>query len=166
MKSRSGAAALALGALAGLAVAGGAYLGLLSKARTSGPQDTLPPAVVAELERLGTDALRTEDIPVASVLLYDGEIIGRGHNTVRATGHAGGHAEINALSEALAKYGPDGFAKLDRNALELISTFEPCPMCQGALALYDVRRVTFLRAKTVGRQLELPLPGAGLKRAE
>lgn len=143
------------GALLGLGLAGALYVGLLGRARWAGPAARLPAPTVEALEALGEAALASEDIPVAAVLLYEGEIVGRGHNTVRRDGHAGGHAEIVALSEALARYGPEGFAELDRGALVLVSTFEPCPMCQGALALYDVRKVTFLRAKTVGRQLEL-----------
>lgn len=68
---------------------------------------------------------------------------------------AGGHAEINAISDALASLGAEGFEALDRERLELVTTFEPCPMCQGALAMWDIRKVSFLRAKSVGRQLEL-----------
>lgn len=144
-----------LGAGLGAALALLAYVGLLGWARGSGPGRDLPPAQTEALETLGAAALETRDIPVAALLVYEGEIIGRGHNTVRRDGNAGGHAEINAISDALGRLGSERFAALDREELELVSTFEPCPMCQGALAMWDIRKVSFLRAKTVGRQLEL-----------
>lgn len=143
--------ALALGFVAA------AYVALLGRARFAGPQGALPPAQVQALTELGEQALLSKDIPVAALLVYKGEVIGRGFNTVKRSGDAGGHAEINAMGQALAKMGAEGFAALDRNELELITTFEPCPMCQGALAMWNVQKVRFLRAKTISRQWQLEL---------
>jgi tRNA(Arg) A34 adenosine deaminase TadA len=92
-------------------------------------------------------SLEALDVPVGALLLYDGEIIGEGHNTVLRDGIAGGHAEINALSGAIRSLGMERFMALDRDRLLLVSTFEPCPMCAGAFSAYGLRRVCFLKPK-------------------
>ncbi len=148
-------AAVAVGFGLGVVTAGVAYLGLLGHVHWGTPESRLDPMHLEALEAQANQALDTLDIPVGALLLYRGQIVGRGHNTVRGLHNAGGHAEIEALSEALQHYGIDGFAELDHSELEILSTFEPCPMCQGALAMWDVPNVTFLRSKSVGRQLEL-----------
>lgn len=146
---------LGLGLGAGLLLALGLYVLLLGRVHWSTPQQDLPEAWVEMLEAEGRLALATEDIPVAALLVYRGQVIGRGHNRVRANKDAGAHAEIEALSDAMAQLGVDGFTELQASELELISTFEPCPMCQGALVMWGVRKVTYLKDKTVGRQLQL-----------
>ncbi len=103
--------------------------------------------IVRELEALGDSALVSRDVPVAAILLYGDSVIGSGFNTVKAAGNAGGHAEINAISAALRRLGETEFAKLDRDSLVLVTTYEPCPMCRGAIVLYNIRRVDILKRK-------------------
>lgn len=103
-----------------------------------------------ELTTLAQKALETNDVPVAALLLYDGKIIGRGYNTVLRYGNAGGHAEINAISDAISSMGMDNFKLLDRNKLIILSTFEPCPMCIGAIREYKIKYVEFLKEKPLG----------------
>jgi len=146
-----------LGMALSIGLVAAAYGALLGWARFTGPQGGLPQEQVQALTELGQQALLTKDIPVAALLVYKGEVIGRGFNTVKRDGDAGGHAEINAIGQALARLGAEDFAALDRKELELITTFEPCPMCQGALAMWDVQKVRFLRAKTISRQWQLEL---------
>lgn len=107
----------------------------------------LPEQYRAELSTLGGSALASRDIPVAALLIHGGRIIGRGFNTVRRNGHAGEHAEINAISDAMDSLGYDRFMALDRDSLELISTLEPCPMCAGAILEYRIRHVSILKGK-------------------
>lgn len=101
------------------------------------------------LDSLAVEAGRTgmNDVPIGAILLYHDSILGKGHNSVVEEGQAGGHAEINAISEALKKTGYRQFMKLDRSALQLISSFEPCPMCRGAIAEYRIKKVIFVKAK-------------------
>ena len=101
------------------------------------------------LNTLGDSALQHLDVPVASILLYNDSVIGTGYNTVLARGDAGGHAEINAISSALRNMGKEKFDALDRNNLKLITTFEPCLMCRGAIVEYRIHHVVFLKPKSL-----------------
>jgi len=86
-------------------------------------------------------------IPIGSVLVHEGRIIGRGHNCRVQTGSAIDHGEMNCLRNAgrLA-------AAIYRNST-IYSTLSPCPMCSGAIVLYKIPRVvvgenrTFLGAE-------------------
>jgi tRNA(Arg) A34 adenosine deaminase TadA len=106
---------------------------LVHKAYVLEPEHRLADHEVAELSALGATAIGSLVVPVAALLVYQGRIIGRGYNTVRREGNAGGHAEINAISDAMRSLGPEGFDALDRDHLVLLTTFEPCAMCRGAI---------------------------------
>jgi len=105
------------------------------------------------LRNLGKKALLSNDVPVAAILVYKGEVIGEGYNTVKKDSNLGGHAEINAISDAYAKYG-EAFHDLDRDELSLYSTFEPCEMCKGAMLHYNIKNVYFEQAKEFGTQVK------------
>ena len=109
----------------------------------------LSPSLVSQLDSLGKEALSTQDVPVSSLLLYKEQVIGKGYNTVNRTGSVGAHAEINAISDAIQRLGNESFSTLDRDSLVLISTFEPCPMCRGAILEYRIHHVQFLKPKPI-----------------
>lgn len=116
--------------------------------RNVGPiRGDLSPAVTDQLRAQAEQALAGGDAPVGAVVLAGDSVIGRGHNTVIAGGEAGGHAEINALSDAMKRYGVRRFDALNRDSLVLVSTFEPCLMCTGALMEAKVKHVQFLKPK-------------------
>jgi tRNA(Arg) A34 adenosine deaminase TadA len=94
-----------------------------------------------------TESLKSEDVPVAALLIYNDSVLSTGFNTVYRDSNAGGHAEINAISNAIHKLGFESFTKLDRKKLVLVSTFEPCMMCKGAIIEYNIRNVYFLKGK-------------------
>ncbi len=74
-------------------------------------------------------------IPIGSVLIVDGEIIGRGHNRRIQKQSAVLHAEIDCLENA---------GRLPARTLRratLYSTLSPCHMCSGAILLYEIPRV-------------------------
>ena len=86
-------------------------------------------------------------IPIGSVLVHDGKIIGRGHNCRVQTGSAIDHGEMNCLRNA---------GRLPARIYQkstIYSTLSPCPMCSGAIVLYKIPRVvvgenqTFLGAE-------------------
>ena len=95
-----------------------------------------------ELNNLGQKALETKDVPVAAIVTYFDTIIGVGYNTVKRDHNLGGHAEVNALSDAYSRFG-DEFNKLDRSQLVLYTTFEPCEMCKGAIVHNGITNVFF-----------------------
>lgn len=74
-------------------------------------------------------------IPIGSVLVIDGRIVGRGHNRRIQKSSAILHAEMDALENAGRLS-----AKLYRRAT-LYSTLSPCDMCSGTALLYRIPRV-------------------------
>jgi tRNA(adenine34) deaminase len=78
------------------------------------------------------------EVPVGAVLILDGEIVGRGHNSVITTSDPTAHAEIVALRAAgltLNNY------RLERTTL--YCTLEPCAMCAGAILHARVARLVY-----------------------
>ena len=73
-------------------------------------------------------ALEEGEVPVGAVVVKDGEIIARGHNTRERDLDISGHAEIVALKLAAQKLG-----RWALNDCALYVTLEPCPMCAGAI---------------------------------
>src|SRR5271154_5251193 len=74
-------------------------------------------------------------IPIGSVLVIDGEIVGRGHNRRVQRGSAILHAEMDAIENAGRLKGSEY-----RRAI-LYSTLSPCDMCSGTALLYRIPRV-------------------------
>jgi len=74
-------------------------------------------------------------IPIGSVIVYRGRIIGRGHNRRVQRGSAILHAEMDALENAGRQ--PAG---VYREAV-LYTTLSPCAMCSGAILLYGIPKV-------------------------
>ena len=74
-------------------------------------------------------------IPIGSVLVHDGKIIGRGHNQRVQHGSVIHHAEMNCLENA-GRQKASVYARCT-----LYSTLSPCPMCSGAALLYKIPRI-------------------------
>jgi creatinine deaminase len=74
-------------------------------------------------------------IPIGSVLVADGKIIGRGHNRRVQDGSVIRHAEMDCLENARRQK-----AGTYRKA-RLYSTLSPCDMCSGAILLYGISNV-------------------------
>ena len=74
-------------------------------------------------------------IPIGSVLVLDGQIIGRGHNQRVQCGSVIHHAEMNCLENA-GRQKASVYARCT-----LYSTLSPCPMCSGAALLYKIPRI-------------------------
>ncbi len=106
------------------------------------------------LRQEGLAAIPSGDVPIGAMLLYGDHVIGRGHNTQVATGDAAGHAEVNAVSDALRTMGRDAFNALGRDSLLLVSTFEPCAMCRGMMEEHRIERMAFLKPKSLWSRLK------------
>ena len=74
-------------------------------------------------------------IPIGSVLVLDGAIVGRGHNQRVQKGSAVLHAEMDCLENA------GRLAAADYARATLYSTLSPCDMCSGAILLYKIPKV-------------------------
>jgi len=74
-------------------------------------------------------------IPIGSVLVIDGKIVGRGHNRRVQQGSAILHAEMDCLENA-------GRLKAgDYQRAVLYSTLSPCDMCSGTTLLYKIPKI-------------------------
>lgn len=88
-------------------------------------------AAIAEAEA----GLAEGGIPIGSVLVHDGRIIGRGHNRRVQRGSTVLHGEMDALENAGRLP-----ARVYREST-LYTTLSPCAMCSGAILLYGIPRV-------------------------
>ena len=79
--------------------------------------------------------LREGGIPIGSVLVHDGRIVGRGHNRRVQRGSTVLHGEMDALENAGRR--PARFYR----ECTIYTTLSPCPMCSGAILLYGIPRV-------------------------
>ena len=91
-----------------------------------------------EALRAAQRALEAGEVPVGAVVVYAGEIIGRGWNRNITDSDPTAHAEIVALRQAAAHLGNHRLGDC-----ELFVTIEPCPMCAGALVHSRVKRVVY-----------------------
>lgn len=81
-------------------------------------------------------------IPIGSVLVIDGQIVGRGHNRRVQRGSAILHAEMDCLENA-------GRLKAsDYRRAVIYSTLSPCDMCSGTVLLYGIPRVVIGENRT------------------
>ncbi|MEE8490582.1 MAG: nucleoside deaminase [Acidimicrobiia bacterium] len=96
--------------------------------------DSPDPFLAAAIEEARA-GLAEGGIPIGSVLVIDGEIVGRGHNRRVQQGSAVLHAEMDCLEQA----GRLSAAEYQRAVL--YSTLSPCDMCSGAALLYGIPRI-------------------------
>ena len=115
--------------------------------------DEFMQAAIAEAEA----GLAEGGIPIGSVLVHEGKILGRGHNRRVQKGSPTLHGEMDALENA---------GRLPAKVLRectIYTTLSPCSMCSGAILLYGIPRVvigenrTFLGEEALlrGRGVEL-----------
>ena len=81
-------------------------------------------------------------IPIGSVIVHDGKIIGRGHNKRVQKGSAVLHGEMDALENSGRQP-----ASVYRQCV-LYTTLSPCSMCSGAILLYNIPKVIIGENKT------------------
>ncbi len=81
-------------------------------------------------------------IPIGSVLVIDGRIVGRGHNQRVQKGSAVLHAEMACLENA------GRIQAADYRRATLYSTLSPCDMCSGAVLLYGIPKVVIGENRT------------------
>ena len=115
--------------------------------------DEFMQAAVAEADA----GAREGGIPIGSVLVHGGRIIGRGHNRRVQRGSAVLHAEMDALENA-GRQPPAVY----RTSV-LYTTLSPCAMCSGAVLLYGIPRIIIGENQTfVGEEALLRSRGVTL----
>lgn len=87
--------------------------------------------------------------PFGAVIVKEGRIIGRGHNSVLKTHDPTAHAEINAIRDACSFLGDHHLT-----GAVIYTNFEPCPMCLAAIYWADIRKLYYcadrLEAERIG----------------
>lgn len=81
-------------------------------------------------------------IPIGSILVEDGRIVGRGHNKRIQEGDAIAHGEMDCLRQA-------GRRRSYRNTT-LFTTLSPCMMCSGTIVQFKIPRVVIGENQTFG----------------
>lgn len=100
--------------------------------------DAFLAAAIAEARQ----GLAEGGIPIGSVLVLDGRIVGRGHNRRVQNGSAILHAEMDCLERA------GRLVAADYRRATLYSTLSPCDMCSGAILLYGIPHVVIGENRT------------------
>ena len=95
---------------------------------------TMDPFMRAAIEEAEI-GLKEGGIPIGSVLVRDGAVLGRGHNRRVQSGSAVLHAEMDALENA------GRLPAVTYRECTLYTTLSPCPMCSGAILLYEIPAV-------------------------
>lgn len=88
-------------------------------------------------------------IPIGSVIVHNGHIIGAGHNKRIQQGSVVLHGEMDALENAGRQP-----ASVYKNSV-LYTTLSPCPMCTGAILLYGIPKVVIGENQTFQGSEEL-----------
>lgn len=104
---------------------------ILAEMCLNGGMDSFMEAAIEEARK----GLAQGGIPIGSVLVHGGEIIGRGYNRRVQKGSVVLHAEMDALEETGRR--PASVYK----ECTLYTTLSPCSMCSGAIVLYGIPKV-------------------------
>ncbi|MFA4924942.1 MAG: nucleoside deaminase [Ignavibacteriaceae bacterium] len=100
--------------------------------------DTFLQAAIDEAKQ----GLQEGGIPIGSVIVHKGKIIGRGHNRRVQKGSVILHSEMDAFENAGRQ------PALVYRECTLYTTLSPCPMCTGAMLLYGIPKVVIGENKT------------------
>ena len=83
-------------------------------------------------------AQREGEVPVGAVVVFEGRVVGRGHNRNISEHDPSAHAEIIALREAARALGNHRLI-----GCTLFATIEPCAMCAGAMVHARIQRLVY-----------------------
>lgn len=92
--------------------------------------------LMEEAIRVAEEACRRGYPPYGAVIVHNGSVIGRGHNSVDADNDPTAHSEMQAIREACRQWGGTDLA-----GCTLYTILEPCPMCAAAIVWARVETV-------------------------
>jgi cytosine deaminase len=102
--------------------------------------------------------LKEGGIPIGSVLVHDGKVLGKGHNRRIQNSSCTLHGEMDALENA------GRLSAAIYKSSTLYTTLSPCSMCSGAIILYGIGKVVIAENKTfMGEETWLADRGVKLK---
>lgn len=82
-------------------------------------------------------------VPIGSVLVVDGKIVGRGHNRQRQMSSIIRHAEIDCIDNA------GNLVAEDYQRSVLYTTLSPCDMCSGAILFFKIPKVVIAENQNI-----------------
>jgi len=82
--------------------------------------------------------IKEGDRPFGAVLVKNGDVVARAHNTVDLENDPTGHAELNVIRNFSRE-----IKNIDLSEYTLYATCEPCPMCTSAIAWANIKRLVF-----------------------
>lgn len=97
---------------------------------------------INEIIKESLKSLKTKDVPIGAIVVYDNKIIGRGHNNRLNTNDVTNHAEIIAIKKASKKTGDWRL-----NECDLYVTLKPCSMCMEVIKQSRIINVYYLLDK-------------------
>jgi tRNA(adenine34) deaminase len=119
----------------------------MTEPQSTDPQSTEHGRFMRMCLDIAEEADRDGDMGVGSVVVKDGQVVGRGRNRINTRRDPTVHAETEAISDALKALGT-----LDLAGCTIYTSMEPCAMCAGALLNAKIDRwVLGGRFKSVGR---------------
>ena len=98
---------------------------------------------INEVIKQAKKAYKTGEVPVGCIVVQNGKIIAKAHNTVEKSKSAIYHAEINAIIKASKK-----LKNWRLDGCDMYVTLEPCDMCSCAIELSRINNVYFLLKKS------------------
>ena len=98
--------------------------------------------IAIEESRVNAETNYTNGGPFGAVIVKDGQIISKGHNTVIQSKDATAHAEVNAIRKASEVLGTH-----DLSGCTLYTSAEPCPMCLSAIIWANIKEVYYANTK-------------------
>lgn len=110
---------------------------------------SLDQQMMHEALRLAGAAAQIGEVPVGAVVVFKGEVVGRGQNRRESEKQATHHAEILAIKEACSKLG-----RWRLEGCTLYVTLEPCVMCAGAIVNSRLERVVYGARDSKGGAVE------------
>jgi creatinine deaminase len=105
-------------------------------------EEPVTDAFMAEAIKEAKQGRKEGGIPIGSVLVFDGTIIGRGHNQRVQKGSPILHAEMDCLQNAGRLTAREYAGSI------LYTTLSPCDMCSGAILLYGISKVVIGENRT------------------
>jgi len=102
----------------------------------------IDPFLQAAIEEARAGLADNDGLPIGSVLVIDGAIVGRGYNKRLQKGSPILHAEMDCLANARR------LQPRDYRRAVLYTTLSPCDMCSGAILLYKIPRVVIGENRT------------------
>jgi cytosine/creatinine deaminase len=93
--------------------------------------DSYLQATIEEAQKAMTEG----GVPIGSVLVLDGKIVGRGHNRQKQMNSIVRHAEIDCIDNAV------GLTNADFRRTVIYTSLSPCEMCAGAIVFFKIPKV-------------------------